>query len=163
MSPALQYLGWDPAFAKYQWESLRALQATKSKTPGFDIETLGSKELLSWSNVFIGYMTFYDPVGISKRWEAMATAGDPATKEKTAAINYYLMHAYQSAGTLDISAWADQPTASVMRRADGKRNIVAWNPGKKPMVVTARDAGGVLGTATVPPGVMVRATIKPAK
>jgi endoglucanase Acf2 len=160
LSPALQYLSWDPAFAKFQWETMRALQASKPKTPGFDIEELNEKDLLNWSNVMIGYLIFADPDGISKRWEAMALENKPATQEKTAPITYYLMHAYQSAGLLDASAWADQPTASVMKKADGTRNIVAWNPGATPMTVTARDAHGVLGTATVPPGAMVRTAIK---
>jgi len=39
--------------------------------------------------------------------------------------------------------------------------MVAWNPGGKPLIVTARDATGVIGNATVPPGGLVRVALKP--
>lgn len=160
MSPALQYVSYgDFDFGLYQYEQLKKRQV--GKIPGFDLETLNTKDLLNWSNVFAGYLAIVDPEKTAARWETLKQADSPIIHEPKNVISYYLIHAYRAVGILDIDAWADQGTASVYKQRDGKRTLVAWNPGSKPLTVTARDAGGVIGSATVAPGGLVRVALKP--
>ena len=121
---------------------------------------MGSKDLLNWSNVFAGYLAIVDPENTAKRWEAIRKANSPMIQEPKNVISYYLIHAYHAVGILDLEAWADCGTASVYHKADGSRSMVAWNPGGKPLTVTARDSTGVIGNTTVPPGGLVRVALK---
>jgi len=157
ISPALQYLSYgDPKFGTYQFDSLKKLKQ------GFDLETSGdSKGGEGWSDVFAGYLAIVDPVNTAKRWEALWDAKSPIALANSNTLSYYLIHAYRSVGILDPRAWTNIGTASVFQKADGNRSLVAWNPSDKPLVVTASDTGGVIGSVTVAPGAISRAALQP--
>lgn len=161
MSPALQYVTYgDDRFGLHQYETMKKIQQANAKSATFDLETLEQGDFARWSNVFAGYLAIVDPVNTAARWEAMWKAGSPVTRSTNNTLSYYFIHAYRAVGVLDIEAWADTATASVYRKADGSRHLVAWNPGAGPLTVTARNASGVLGTVNVAPRALVRVPLK---
>ena len=150
LTPALQFLGWDPAFGKVQWDNL--LREQRAIDPKFALETLDG----GWDHVALGYLMVNDPEKTAKTFETLWEAKSPiATNAQYNPVTYYLLHAWRALGTIDPEAWADQATACVYRKADGRETLVAWNPGATPMAVTVHRADGVAGQTTVAPGGLV--------
>ena len=143
----MQYLSRDPAFMGWQIESMAKREA-KSQTA--DLLALGD----DWGVLAcIGALAFGDPARVTGLFE-QAAQQKAKIDSRGSLIHYWVAHTLQSVGRQADDLWTDLPTSTVHRQADGTVNVAAWNPGKKPVTVTVRNAKGALATIPVAAGAL---------
>lgn len=141
VSPALDYLGEDKAFAAWDYQRLMELKEHK----GWDGQGgIGTADLRDsdWGNVVLTYRQFSDPddaaaifdQGWDNNWGTMHNSS-------TRGITYYVTHAHRTYGDIDWTVTASIPTARKYTNA-----YIAYNPTDAPLTVTYSD-----GTSFVVP------------
>lgn len=134
VSPALDYLGEDKAFAAWDYQRLMELKEHK----GWDGQGgIGTADLRDsdWGNVVLSYRQFSDPddaaaifdQGWENNWPTMKTSS-------TRGITYYVTHAHRTYGDIDWTVTASIPTARKYANA-----YIAYNPTNAPLTVTFSD------------------------
>lgn len=154
VSPCLNYLSKDLDFVKWDYEKM--LSATAYKW--FDKNTVGAETLDALANQSVGnvvlcYMERYDPVSAAKIFDEAYDRGFPMARDTdTGHISYYAIHSHLTYGDIDFDVYADCPTATAYRRADGSRTYVVYNPGAERDVTFKTAEGAVVKTVRVPAG-----------
>lgn len=127
ISPCLDYLGEDKAFAS--WDYNRMIADTDQSW-----ETFGD-----WGNVALSYLQYSDPAAAARQFDAMYSADtDGFTRRATTGISYFVTHSHATHGDYDWQAYASIPTARKYVK-DGVTTYVAYNPGDTPIDVTFSD------------------------
>ena len=144
ISPALDYLGEDKAFAEWDYQRLMALK----EHVGWE-DYSGSAAWLGnsdWGNVVLSYRQWSDPddaaaifdKGWNNNWPTMRTSS-------TNGITYFVTHSHRSWGDIDWSVTSNCPTARAYVK-NGTKTHVAFNPTDEAITVTYSD-----GTSLVVP------------
>jgi endoglucanase Acf2 len=150
LSPGLQYLGRDPAFAT--WQVGNMLKAQGKGRAGFSFADLDG----DWGNVALGCALFGDAEATVKTLDELWGAGHAIAKDQHYALTYYLAHAYRALGQVAWDCHTSIPTSSVFKDArSGRFTAVAWNPAATEQAATVWRAGKRVGSFGVPAGAMV--------
>ena len=137
ISPALDYLGEDKAFAAWDYQRLMELKEhvgweNYSGTQAW----LGDSD---WGNVVLSYRQWSDPddaaaifdQGWQNNWPTMKTSS-------TNGITYFVTHSHKTYGDIDWTVTASIPTARVYQKGDVKTHM-AYNPTNTTVTVSFSD------------------------
>ena len=138
ISPALDYLSEDKAFAAWDYERLMAIKEHK----GWDgTGGIGDADLRDsdWGNVVLSYRQWSDPddaaaifdEGWTKGWGTMTTS-------LTNGITYFVTHSHRTYGDIVWNVTADYPTARVYDKG-GVKTHIAYNPTDAEITVNYSD------------------------
>ena len=137
ISPALDYLGEDKAFAAWDYERLMAIKEHVGWEDYSGTDAwLGNSD---WGNVVLSYRQWSDPddaaaifdEGWTKGWGTMTTSS-------TNGITYFVTHSHRTYGDIVWDVTANYPTARVYDK-DGVRTHMAYNPTDAEITVTYSD------------------------
>ncbi len=138
ISPALDYLSEDKAFAAWDYERLMTIKEHK----GWDgTGGIGDADLRNsdWGNVVLSYRQWSDPddaaaifdEGWTKGWGTMTTS-------LTNGITYFVTHSHRTYGDIVWNVTADYPTARVYDKG-GVKTHIAYNPTDAEITVNYSD------------------------
>ena len=144
ISPALDYLGEDKAFAAWDYQRLMELKEHVGWQDYSGTDAwLGDSD---WGNVVLSYRQWSDPDDAAAIFDQGWTAGWPTmTKRMTNGITYYVTHSHRTYGDIDWTVTASIPTARCYTK-DGVKTHIAYNPTDAPVTVSFADGA----TLTVP-------------
>lgn len=141
ISPALDYLSEDKAFAAWDFERM-----WQDKRIGgwFADEKTGAGYLGNsggWGNVALSYLQRSNPESAAEVFDKCWAAGEPEFKTyDTNGISYFVTHSHLTYGDIDWTIHASIPTARVYIKG-GKKTYMAFNPTNAPITVTFSDGG----------------------
>ncbi|WP_338848331.1 glycosyl hydrolase [Massilia sp. W12] len=103
-----------------------------------------------WQDILEGYLALADPQAAERAWDAqgMVELGE------TVSHTYHWIQCFKQWGTPDFSVQADSLWAAVLKRADGKRTYLAWNPQAQQKTVRFSDGQSL----TLKPGALALAS-----
>ena len=139
ISPALDYLGEDKAFADWDYQYLMRIKEHK----GWDGQGgIGDADLRDsdWGNVVLAYRQWSDPddaaaifdEGWTNNWGTMKSSS-------TNGITYFVTHSHRTYGDIQWDVTADYPTARTYKKGDVTTHV-AYNPTDAPITVHFSDA-----------------------
>ena len=140
ISPALDYLGEDKAFAAWDYNRLMALKEHIGwDGTGGKGDNPGDLRDSDWGNVVLAYRQWSDPddaaaifdEGWANNWGTMKTS-------LTNGITYFATHSHRSYGDIQWDITADCPTARVYKKGDVKTHV-AYNPTDASVTVSFSD------------------------
>ncbi|MBP3745796.1 MAG: discoidin domain-containing protein [Prevotella sp.] len=137
ISPALDYLGEDKAFADWDYKRLMELKEHVGwqDYSGSDA-WLGNSD---WGNVVLSYRQWSDPDDAAAIFDQGWESGWPTmTTSSTNGITYYVTHSHRSWGDIDWSVTANYPTARTYTR-NGQKTHIAYNPTDAEITVVYSD------------------------
>ncbi len=145
MSPLLKYLGEDPAFAKWDYESMWK----DKRIGGFD-SNLGKESGVG--NVVLSYLQLFDPNQAAAIFDQLwdDNKGTAHSKEESGPT-YYRIHAGRSLGTIDWNSWTDLPTSTVYKDASGEPVVAVYNTSDEEKTCRLFADGKNTATFQVPP------------
>ncbi len=119
MSPLLRYLGEDPAFARWDYETM-----WKSKAVGGWESNLGNEAGVG--NVTLSYLNLFDPDEAARIFDDLwdKNRGTAHARDESGPT-YYRIHAGRALGRMRFDAWTDIPTSVVWQDPRTGANIVA--------------------------------------
>ena len=141
ISPALDYLGEDKAFAGWDYARLMELKEHIGWDGNGGVgDNPGDLRNGDWGNVVLSYRQWSDPddaaalfdEGWSNNWGTMTTS-------KTNGITYFVTHSHRSYGDIDWTVTANYPTARAYKKGNATYHV-AYNPTDAPITVTYSDA-----------------------
>jgi hypothetical protein len=150
----LSYLVRDPAFARQQFENMKAdcithdaEDAARDAQQGKPHETRqptfkGFGPALG--SVMMGYVLMFDPDSVAEQLDSMWNEpGDNiAHNSGEMTIMYYMAHSMQSMGKVDWDSRTDFPTSMVyIDDATKTRHILVWNPSATAAQVAVYEHG----------------------
>lgn len=137
ISPALDYLGEDKAFAAWDYQRLMELKEHVGWQDYSGSEPwLGNSD---WGNVVLAYRQWSDPDDAAAIFDQGWDAGWPTMRtSSTNGITYYITHSHRSWGDIDWSITANYPTARVYDK-NGVKTHIAYNPTDAPITVIYSD------------------------
>lgn len=154
VSPILNYLVRDPAFARQDFQNM--MRERKEKEGKDDIASLGS----GLGNVVLSYAAQFDPDWTAQKMDELWDANQAIAHENdTAGITYYLTHANRMLGLRRWDMHMDCPTSVVYSNA--ATHIVTYcvfNPDGKPRKITVYEGNRRLGSLMAPGGKLSRVT-----
>ncbi len=137
ISPALDYLGEDKAFAAWDYERLMELMEHVGWT-----DYSGSSAWLGnsdWGNVVLSYLQWSDPDEAARIFDEGWSRGWPTmTTSSTNGISYFVTHSHRTYGDIQWDVTANLPTARVYKKGT-KTYHVAYNPYDSPVTVSYSD------------------------
>ena len=144
ISPALDYLGEDKAFAAWDYDRLMALKEHVGWQDYSGTEAwLGDSD---WGNVVLSYRQWSDPDDAAAIFDQGWSAGWPTmTTSLTNGITYFVTHSHRTYGDIDWTVTASIPTARCYVKS-GVKTHIAYNPTDVEVSVTFSDGT----TLTVP-------------
>ena len=137
ISPALDYLGEDKAFADWDYKRLMELKEHVGwqDYSGSDA-WLGNSD---WGNVVLSYRQWSDPDDAAAIFDQGWESGWPTmTTSSTNGITYYVTHSHRSWGDIDWSVTANYPTARTYTK-NGQKTHIAYNPTDAEITVVYSD------------------------
>lgn len=137
ISPCLDYLSEDLAFAKWDYEQMWAGKEISGweTDPNFAGAALSKESGLG--NVVLSYLQRFDPDQAAKVFDEMWEAGtNVARSTDTNGITYFVTHSHRTYGDRDFGIHADLPTSSAFRDAAGVYTYVVYNPESTERTVT---------------------------
>lgn len=138
ISPALDYLGEDKAFAAWDYQRLMAIKEHK----GWDgTGGIGDADLRDsdWGNVVLSYRQWSDPDDAAAIFDEGWTAGwGTMTTSATNGITYFVTHSHRTYGDIVWNVTADYPTARVYDKG-GVKTHIAYNPTDAEITVNYSD------------------------
>lgn len=144
MSPLLKYLSEDPAFAKWDYNTM-----WKNKTVGGFDSNLGKESGVG--NVALSYLQIFDPNQAAATFDMLWDSNkETAHSKDESGPTYYRIHAGRSLGTIRWDAWTDIPTSTVYRDAAGKTVVAVYNTSDKEKTCRLFEAGKNTATFQVP-------------
>jgi endoglucanase Acf2 len=168
VSPFLEYLAFDPEFARWQdGQMLAARQAwldkenpkraaeAAAKNQEFKEETNSIESMGgALGNVILGYRALTDPAAALRESNALWQQNHEIAREVSqAGLVYYYATAYEAFGARVPGAHGSIPTSAVyLNKATGRKTYAAYNPGAAPQDVTFYDEGKPVGRLKVPAG-----------
>lgn len=125
VSPCLNYLSCDLTFAKWDYDQM--MSATE-----YDwFETRGESDALSnqsLGNVVLCYLERSNPDEAARIFDQAYDDNRPMARGiDTGHISYYTIHSHRGLGDIDWEVYADTPTATAYRRADGSMSYAVYN------------------------------------
>ena len=140
ISPALDYLAEDKAFAKWDYDKMWTLREHGDWTNSEGREAwLGNSD---WGNVALSYLQHSDPEQAARIFDQGWTNGYGTFKTSvTNGITYFVTHSHLTTGDIDWSTTASIPTARTYKKGDGTKTYVAYNPTDAEITVTYSDGG----------------------
>ena len=142
VSPSLYYLGRDPEFVRYQYDSCLKWMAADSKPS--TLLSIGQ----DWANVLQGFLLFGEPAAVCEQMDDPANAS--FTAKENAGLAYFMAHAGVQIGTVAWDWHTSIPTSSVFHNGN-KINAVIWNPDTNPVQAQIMHGDKVIKTVTVAP------------
>jgi endoglucanase Acf2 len=146
MSPLLKYLYEDPAFAKFDYETM--WKTKEAKMGGWD-STLGKEAGVG--NVTLSYLNIFDPDQAAQIFDDLwdKNMGTAHAKDESGPT-YYRIHAGRGLGHMRFDAWTSLPLSSVFER-DGKNVAVVYNAANDEQDAKVYVQGKEVGSFKVPP------------
>ena len=140
ISPALDYLGEDKAFAVWDYDRLMVLKEHIGwDGTGGKGENPGDLRNSDWGNVVLSYRQWSDPDDAATLFEQGWSEGWGTVKtSSTRGITYFVTHNHRTYGDIDWTVSASIPTARVYKKGDVKTHI-AYNPTNAPLTVEFTD------------------------
>lgn len=141
ISPALDYLGEDKAFAAWDYERLMELKEHVGWENYSGTEAwLGDSD---WGNVVLSYRQWSDPDDAAAIFDQGWESGWPTmTTSLTNGITYYVTHSHRTYGDIDWTVTASIPTARCYTKG-GVKTHIAYNPTDAPVTVTYSDGASL--------------------
>lgn len=144
MSPLLKYLAEDPAFAKWDYESMM-----KDKRIGGYESNLGNESGVG--NVALSYLQLFDPDQAAAVFDQLWDANRKTAHAKDEpGPTYYRIHAGRALGTIRWDAWTDIPTSTVYKNAAGKTVVAVYNTSAQEETCHLYENGKNTATFQVP-------------
>lgn len=144
MSPLMKYLSEDPAFAKWDYETMWK----NKKNGGFDKE-LGREAGVG--NVTLSYLNIFDPDSAAQIFDQLWDDKKPTAHAKDeSGPTYYRIHAGRALGRIKWNAWTDIPTSTVYEDASGKLIAAVYNTQPTEQTCRVFVEGKPVATFTVP-------------
>jgi hypothetical protein len=146
MSPLLRYLGEDPAFARWDYETM-----WKSKAVGGWESNLGNEAGVG--NVTLSYLNLFDPDEAARIFDDLwdKNRGTAHARDESGPT-YYRIHAGRALGRMRFDAWTDIPTSVVWQDPKTQRNVVAvYNNADSERDCRVFVQGKHIATIRVPP------------
>jgi hypothetical protein len=156
ISTGLYYLGKDPAFAQYQFQSM--MKDQQSQHPDFTFSGLGA----DWGDCTLGYLQFSDPNTVAEQFDQLWDANDDIARSKNiAGLSYYFTHSDRALGPVQWDLHTDLPSSLVFQGKEKDHvTVVAWNPDPADAVCRIYNKDGKsLGTITVPSRKLTSASV----
>ena len=138
ISPALDYLGEDKAFAGWDYDYLMRIKehAGWDGTGGIGGATLRDSD---WGNVVLSYRQWSDPDDAAKIFDEGWAGGWPTMKtSSTNGITYFVTHSHRTYGDIQWDVTASIPTARVYKKGDDTYHV-AFNPTDAAVTVSFSD------------------------
>lgn len=137
ISPALDYLGEDKAFAAWDYERLMELKEHVGwQDYSGDKAWLGDSD---WGNVVLSYRQWSDPDDAAAIFDEGWTKGWPTmTTSSTNGITYFVIHSHRTYGDIQWDVTASIPTARVYKKGTETYHV-AFNPTDEPVTVSFSD------------------------
>lgn len=156
ISPALDYLSEDKAFANWDYHQVVDHLDIGTKMGGWDPATKTDNGWLGdaggWGNVVLAYLQRSNPEEAAKIYDTLWDLEAPEARTiNTAGISYFVTHSHLTYGDLDWTTTADQPTARCYKKADGTYTYMAYNPTATAQTVNFYRNGAVVKTITAEP------------
>jgi hypothetical protein len=175
VSPILEYLGFDPEFAKVTYDRMmtarsawlevenpkRAAEAAeKGRDYTTEQNTIGEMGG-ALGNVILGYRALFDPAGALKEANEHYVANDDIGKDiGQSGLIYYYAQCYVRLGTRLATANGSIATSAVYVHPGTKqKTFAAFNPEATPVDVEFFENGVSLGKLNVPPHKLVSAQV----
>ena len=166
ISPALDYLSWDPDFVQWAYDDMMESRGwvhkwfeTGTNPEGGDVDPLANND---WGNVTLAYLQRANPALAASIFdEALKGGNHIATSVSTSHISYFITHHHLTYGEIDWTVNADIPTANVYVDADGNYTYMVYNPGPERDVTFYRD-GVAIKTVRAPQGKLTAIDTDPA-
>lgn len=137
ISPALDYLGEDKAFADWDYQRLMELK----EHVGWE-DYSGNQAWLGdsdWGNVVLSYRQWSDPDDAARIFDEGWNGGwGTMTTSATRGITYFVTHSHRSYGDIRWDVTANIPTARAYQK-DGTTYHVAYNPTDATVSVSFSD------------------------
>lgn len=140
ISPALDHLGEDKAFAGWDYDRLMVLKEHKGWDGNGGVgDNPGDLRDSDWGNVVLSYRQWSDPddaaaifdEGWANNWGTMKTS-------TTNGITYFVTHSHRTYGDIDWTVTANIPTARAYNKGVQKYHV-AYNPTNAPVTVNYSD------------------------
>jgi endoglucanase Acf2 len=151
IAPGFYYLVEDYAYAEAEY---------------FDVmgETGNTQIPDSWGsglgNVALSFLQLFDPDLAASEFDRLWDAGSSVVHDvDTGGHSYYYAHSNRMLGRVNWNAHTNLPSSMVYQHPDsGQKSVAAFNPWTTELEVTIFEAGGSVGSVTVPAGALVHAT-----
>lgn len=132
ISPALDYLSEDKAFAGWDYDRLMEIKEHKGwdGTGGIPNDKGEYADLRNsdWGNVVLSYRQWSDPDDAAKIFDQLWAEGYGTAKTSTTnGITYFTTHSHRTYGDIVWDVTADYPTARVYDKG-GVKTHIAYNP-----------------------------------
>lgn len=152
MTPLLDYLARDPAFARRDFDAMIAER--KAKEGRADIGSLGT----GLGNVVLSYAAQFDPDWAAAQLDELWAGNNSVARDNdTGGMTYYMTHANRALGSRQWDWHMDLPTSAVYCNARTHAySYVAFNPGPTPVTVRVFKHDHQAGTLVVPAGTLER-------
>lgn len=156
ISPALDYLSEDKAFANWDYHQVVDHLDIGTKMGGWDPATKTENGWLGdaggWGNVVLAYLQRSNPEEAAKIYDTLWDLEAPEARTiNTAGISYFVTHSHLTYGDLDWTTTADQPTARCYKKADDSYTYMAYNPTASEQTVNFYRNGSIVKTMTAAP------------
>ena len=149
VSPALDYLSWDPDFVAWAYDDLMRganssfshswFENTTNTDNGETIQSLATND---WGGVVLSYLQRTDPQEAARIFDQALDRGmHIATSVGTSHISYYVTHSHLCYGEPNFGIHADIPTAQVWEK-DGQPTWMVYNPSPADREVNFYDENG---------------------
>lgn len=145
ISPALDYLGEDKDFVKWDYNLMMSRlkqggmfpEEAKPDADG-NLHYLGDSN--GWGNAALSYYQYGDADDAARIFDEAYDKGAPEfTRFETNGITYFLTHSHRSHGDLAWNVTANLASARAFRKADGTMTYQAYNPEDHEITVRFSD------------------------
>ncbi len=160
-SPFLNYLGWDPAFGRWQFDAMwaeRQKSNDRDKTapagPAYQPTAATISAMNNLGTVILGAALQFDPDWAAARMDELWASHDPVmVKDDMRGIVYYLAHAGRTLGPEQVNCHTSVPTSTVFHNARTNQwRAVIYNPRPAAQEATLYRNNAPVGKVTVPAG-----------
>jgi len=103
-----------------------------------------------WRHIVWPFQSLSDPQAVIAKW-------NPSLLQQNEVFNaYWFIHNVASYGNRTTDIWAENGAAVGVYKKGTRYTAHVWNPTSSPMTVRFRNAGGVAGSAVVPPRTLAK-------
>ena len=144
MSPLLKYLSEDPAYAKWDFETMDKLKNGKGWQGDWATDA-------GVGNVTLSYLQIFDPNQAAQIFDTLWDENKPTAHAKDeSGPSYYRIHAGRTLGTIDWKSWTNIPTSTVYRDAAGAPVVAVYNTSDKAQTCVLYESGKKTASFEVP-------------
>ena len=147
-SEYITYYGMDQAGIRRLYEGLEtdvAVRQAEADAAGQGYHVSTPDE--AWQHINWTILSLYDPAAALGKWAA-DNSGVQANEKYNA---YWFINNMASLGVRSTNVWATGGASATVYEKNGKYTAIVWNPTSEEVTINFRNAGGVVGSATVAP------------